>query len=293
VLRDGQSEYFLNKSPCRLRDIIDFFLGTGVGTKAYSIIEQGRVGMIVSAKADERRLLIEEAAGITKFKKKKQAAEKKMEQTRQNLLRVSDVLGEVEKQLGSLRRQAQKAERYKKYRAEARDIELWSASHRFLGLVVEEARLQGGLAELLVRRDEAQAAHDAKEALVLGERAECATEERALQDLTQAAFERENQVRLLESHIEYQEREARALDERAAQAAWEIEGPRRRRAELAAERAGARAEAAPLDAEPDARGAALAAREALLAQARDDQAREQAALDAARAEVGRAQADIA
>src|SRR5262249_29350945 len=78
LYRDGQSDYFLNKTPCRLRDIVDFFLGTGVGTKAYSIIEQGRVGMIVSAKADERRLLIEEAAGITKFKKKKQAAEKKM-----------------------------------------------------------------------------------------------------------------------------------------------------------------------------------------------------------------------
>ncbi|HKA91276.1 MAG TPA: chromosome segregation protein SMC, partial [Haliangiales bacterium] len=174
-----------------------------------------------------------------------------------------------------------------------RDIELWSASHRFLGLVVEEARLQGDLAELLVRRDEAQAAHDAKEALVLGERAECATEERALQDLTQAAFERENQVRLLESHIEYQEREARGLDERAAQAEGEIEGLLRRRAELDGELVGARAEAARLDAEADARAAALAAREALLAQARDDQARAQAALDAARAEVGRAQADIA
>src|SRR5262249_57635631 len=124
----------------------------GVGTKAYSIIEQGRIGLIVSSKPEDRRLLVEEAAGITKYKLKKKAAEKKMEQTRQNLLRVSDVLGEIEKQLGSLRRQAQKAERYKKYRAEARDIELWSASHRFLGLVVEEARLQGDLAELLLRR---------------------------------------------------------------------------------------------------------------------------------------------
>src|SRR5262249_20670762 len=155
VLRDGTSDYFLNKTPCRLRDITEFFLGTGVGTKAYSIIEQGRVGMIVSAKAEERRLIIEEAAGITKFKKKKQAAERKMEQTRQNLLRVTDIVSEIEKQLGSLRRQAQKAERYKKYRAEVRDIELWSASHRFLGLRAEEQILVAEREDVVARRDAA------------------------------------------------------------------------------------------------------------------------------------------
>src|SRR5262249_4076186 len=130
LYRDGGSDYFINKTPCRLRDIVDFFLGTGVGTKAYSIIEQGRVGMIVSAKPEDRRLIIEEAAGITKFKKKKLAAERKMEQTRANLIRVNDVVAEIEKQLASLRRQAQKAERYKKYRTELRDIEIWSAAHR-------------------------------------------------------------------------------------------------------------------------------------------------------------------
>src|SRR5215475_1369896 len=138
LYRDGGSEYFINKTPCRLRDIVDFFLGTGIGTKAYAIIEQGRVGMIVSAKPEDRRLILEEAAGITKFKKKKLAAERKMEQTRANLLRVTDVVGEIEKQLASLRRQAQKAERYKKYRAELRDIEIWSAAHRFLGARAEE-----------------------------------------------------------------------------------------------------------------------------------------------------------
>src|SRR5260370_23895593 len=135
--RDGTSEYFLNKTPCRLRDVTDFFLGTGVGAKAYSIIEQGRVGMIVSSKPEDRRFLIEEAAGITKYKIKKKAAEKKMEATRHNLLRVSDVVAEIEKQLGSLRRQAQKAERYKQYKAELKDIDLWSASQRWLGQVAD------------------------------------------------------------------------------------------------------------------------------------------------------------
>src|SRR5690349_4199867 len=160
LYRDGTSEYYLNKTPCRLRDITEFFLGTGVGTKAYSIIEQGRVGMIVSSKPEERRLIIEEAAGITKFKKKKQAAERKMDQTRQNLLRVSDVVEEIDKRLGSLRRQAQKAERYKKYRAEVRDIELWSASHRFLGLVAEEGVVATTHADRLESHERLAAEHE-------------------------------------------------------------------------------------------------------------------------------------
>src|SRR3954452_17214063 len=92
LFRDGTSEYLLNKTPCRLRDVTDFFLGTGVGARAYAIIEQGRVGMIVSSKPEDRRSLIEEAAGITKYKLKKKAAEKKMDWTRQNMLRVSDVI---------------------------------------------------------------------------------------------------------------------------------------------------------------------------------------------------------
>ena len=102
--RDGTSEYLLGGVPCRLRDIVDFFLGTGVGTKAYSIIEQGRIGFIVSSRAEDRRGLIDEAAGITKYKAKKKLAERRMEATRQNLLRVSDILGELDSRLRSLRR---------------------------------------------------------------------------------------------------------------------------------------------------------------------------------------------
>src|SRR3954468_13281092 len=138
LYRDGTSEYFLNKTPCRLRDVTEFFLGTGIGAKAYSIIEQGRVGMIVTSKPEDRRSLIEEAAGISKYKMKKKAAEKKMDATRQNLLRVSDGVAEIEKQLASVCRQAQKAERYKQYKTELKDIELWGASQRYIGYLVEE-----------------------------------------------------------------------------------------------------------------------------------------------------------
>src|SRR5258706_3348920 len=157
LYRDGTSEYYLNKTACRLRDVVDFFLGTGVGAKAYSIIEQGRVGMIVSSKPEDRRFLIEEAAGITKYKVKKKAAEKKMEATRQNLLRVSDVIAEIEKQLGSLRRQAQKAERYKQYKAEMRDIELWSGAQRWLGFAAQAKVAEAAHGEVAAARDAAHA----------------------------------------------------------------------------------------------------------------------------------------
>src|SRR5215831_18212950 len=143
LYRGGDSEYLLNGVPSRLRDVVEFFLGTGVGSKAYAIIEQGRIGFIVSSRPEDRRGLFDEAAGITKYKAKKKAAERRMESTRQHLLRVSDIIGEIETRLRSLRLQAQKAERYKRYKAELRDIELWSAAQRYLGFLAEEKSLAG------------------------------------------------------------------------------------------------------------------------------------------------------
>ena len=113
--RQGNSDYFINKTLVRLMDITNLFLGTGVGKRAYSIIEQGRIGFIVTSKAEDRRYMIEDAAGVTKFKLRKRAAERKIDQTRQNLLRVTDIIGELERSLASLKRQSQKAERYKRY----------------------------------------------------------------------------------------------------------------------------------------------------------------------------------
>src|ERR1700687_5383185 len=92
LTRAGDSDYLINKTQVRLKDVTDLFLGTGAGTKAYSIVEQGKIGLIVTAKPEDRRILIEEAAGITKFKSKKKQAERKMEMTEQNLLRVGDII---------------------------------------------------------------------------------------------------------------------------------------------------------------------------------------------------------
>src|SRR6202453_2309032 len=135
LYRSGDSDYLVNKTSVRLRDVTDLFLGTGAGTKAYSIVEQGKVGLIVSAKPEDRRLLIEEAAGITKFKSRKKQAERKMELTQQNLLRVGDIVAEIDRNLVSLKRQAAKAERYVAYRGELEDLQLYEASHRYLETV--------------------------------------------------------------------------------------------------------------------------------------------------------------
>src|SRR5262245_39530719 len=180
--RDGNSEYLLNGVPSRLRDVVDFFLGTGIGSKAYAIIEQGRIGFIVSSRPDDRRGLIDEAAGITKYKVKKRAAERRMESTRQHLLRVSDIIGEIEGRLRSLRLQAQKAERYKRYKAELKDLDLWSSAQRYLGHLAEEKSLGEELAGVRESHgtestglEAAEAAADAERLAVTEETAELAT----------------------------------------------------------------------------------------------------------------------
>ena len=122
--RSGDSEYLFNKVPCRLRDIVEFFLGTGAGTKAYSIIEQGRVDALINAKAQDVRTLVEEAAGVSLYRSRRLAAERKLERTRENLSRVADLLHEMERQLNSLRRQAKKAERYHLFQDELKTIDL-------------------------------------------------------------------------------------------------------------------------------------------------------------------------
>ncbi len=122
--RSGESEYFINKTPCRLRDIIDLFLDTGISSRAFSIIEQGTVLNLINAKPVDRRFIIEEAAGIMKYKYRRNEALRKMAAAQENLVRVNDTMNELRRQLGSLKRQASKAESYKKKKTELRDITL-------------------------------------------------------------------------------------------------------------------------------------------------------------------------
>ncbi|MFY9560836.1 MAG: chromosome segregation protein SMC [Terriglobales bacterium] len=120
LFRSGDSEYLLNGKLCRLRDIQELFMGTGLGPESYALIEQGRIGQILSSRPTDRRAVIEEAAGITKFKTKKRLAEARLEEAKQNLNRVNDIFEEVTRQMNSLKRQASRAERYARLRDEMR-----------------------------------------------------------------------------------------------------------------------------------------------------------------------------
>ena len=131
IFRDGGSEYFLNRTPCRLKDIQQLFMGTGVGRTSYSILAQGHITQILSSKPEDRRMIFEEAAGITKFKSQKKESLRKLEYTDQNLLRIADLIKEVKRQIGSLQRQAGKAKRYKQISAELQHLETQLARHQF------------------------------------------------------------------------------------------------------------------------------------------------------------------
>ncbi|MFA7488866.1 MAG: AAA family ATPase, partial [Lysobacteraceae bacterium] len=120
VSRDGQSSYYLNGTRCRRRDITDLFLGTGLGPRSYSIIEQGMISQIVEARPEELRVFLEEAAGISKYKERRKETEQRIRHTRENLDRLNDLREEVDKQLEHLKRQARQAEQYQQYKEDQR-----------------------------------------------------------------------------------------------------------------------------------------------------------------------------
>jgi chromosome segregation protein len=167
LFRSGESEYLLNGKLCRLRDIQDIFMGTGLGPESYALIEQGRIGQILSSKPTDRRNIIEEAAGITKFKTRKRLAEARLADAKQNLARINDIFDEVTRQMNSLKRQAAKAERYAKLRDEMRAQLRIVLASRFTELDAQARQLEAELAQLteeLHTRTEAVQAMDSEHA---------------------------------------------------------------------------------------------------------------------------------
>ena len=148
LFRSGESEYLINGDVCRLRDIQDLFMGTGLGPESYAIIEQGRIGQILSSKPSDRRLILEEAAGVSKFKTRKRLAEAKLESARQNLSRITDILEEVTKQVNSLKRQASKARRFRELHEELRGRLKTVLVSRLKALEGEFQRLRAELAQV-------------------------------------------------------------------------------------------------------------------------------------------------
>src|SRR5438094_409547 len=148
LYRTGESEYLLNKNPSRLRDILDLFAGTGANPRAYSVMDQDKLNHVLTAKPHERRVFIEEAAGIARYKQQRNETQGKLEQARQNLVRVRDVMDEVRRQLGSLERQAKKAQQYKGLQSERRELALGLVAADYATLTAQAAQLATELAAL-------------------------------------------------------------------------------------------------------------------------------------------------
>ncbi len=257
LFRSGESEYQLNGKLCRLRDIQDIFMGTGLGPESYALIEQGRIGQILSSKPTDRRNIIEEAAGITKFKSRKRLAEARLADAKQNLARINDIFDEVTRQMNSLKRQAAKAERFAKLRDEMRGKLRLVLASRFTELQQHATALDGQLNTL---GEELRARNQAVQQME-SEHAERGQRASAIESEAKQARERLNHL-----HLELDRGAARSRnnDERCA--------------ELDARSAGAQAE--------------IAQTTEQLARLQEEVAGNQQVLESAAADVAGAQAEL-
>lgn len=178
--RNGEGEYYINKEVARLKDVQEIFMDTGAGSKGFSIIAQGMIGKIITAKPEDRRMLIEEAAGITKFKARKKESQRKLISTDQNLVRLQDIIGELKRQIDSLQRQAQRAERYRNLKNQIEDLELWLSSAQY--------------ANLKQAADEAQRIFDEAQSIEVGSGADLSQMQSELETLKLSVLEQEKAV---------------------------------------------------------------------------------------------------
>src|SRR5215467_4472170 len=220
VYRDGNSEYLLNKTPCRLRDIQNLFADTGVARSAYSMMEQGRIDMILSSRPEDRRAVFEEAAGITKYKTQKREALRKLEATEANLLRIGDVIKEVKRQIGSLQRQAGKARRYQALHADLRVLETHHASKQLASLDRDLAASREEIERLMETEKTTRAEIDNGENALTEERA-------ALDEIDTEIADSRAEVQRLESEIATQRNRIEFNHQRAQELAELIERAQR------------------------------------------------------------------
>ena len=213
LFRSGESEYAINKTTCRLKDVVELFLGSGVGTKAYSIVEQGKVDELVNSKPEERRSLIEEAAGTSMYKSRKVVAEKKLERTQQNLLRVSDIVREIERQIRTMELQAKKAERYRALRSELREKDFAYTAVQRDGLHRELAQQGAQLTEIENRLAEHLANLHSKEAENEAIRLSLLEADKAIGAQQETVFQRRTRIQTDEQKCDFYRRDLEQLEQ--------------------------------------------------------------------------------
>ena len=211
LFRSGDSEYYINKVPCRLKDITELFMDTGLGTKTYSMVEQGKVEMILNSKPQDRRFLIEEAAGVTKYKNRKKEALSKIESTKQNLIRLSDIIGEIKKQINSLKKQAKKAEKYNSIKEEIKETELTMALGEHRQLLEEKKDKEKALDILRAEDAGISAKIQSSENRIEETKVRLLEKEKELNTIQERLHDTNNSVLRDENRIEYSGKELEAL----------------------------------------------------------------------------------
>jgi chromosome segregation protein len=233
VYRDGNSEYLLNKTPCRLRDIQSLFADTGIARTSYSMMEQGRIDMILSSRPEDRRAVFEEAAGITKYKTQKREALRKLEATEANLLRIGDVIKEVKRQIGSLQRQAGKARRYQALHADLRVLETHHASKHLASLERDLAASREEIQRLMDVEKTTRAKIDSGENALAEERTALDKIDAEIADSRAEVQRLDNEIATHRNRIEFNRQRAQEVSElieRAQRDIAEAESKRNRQA---------------------------------------------------------------
>ncbi|PYI81931.1 MAG: chromosome segregation protein SMC, partial [Verrucomicrobia bacterium] len=235
VYRDGNSEYLLNKTPCRLRDIQSLFADTGIARTAYSMMEQGRIDMILSSRPEDRRAVFEEAAGITKYKTQKREALRKLEATEANLLRIGDVIKEVKRQIGSLQRQAGKARRYQALHADLRILETHHASKQLASLERDLAACREEINRLMDSEKTTRAKIDDGENALAEERAALDKIDIEIADSRAEVQRLDSEIAAHRSRIEFNRQRAHELAELIERARRDVAEAERKRNQQAAQ----------------------------------------------------------
>jgi len=235
VYRDGNSEYLLNKTPCRLRDIQSLFADTGIARTAYSMMEQGRIDMILSSRPEDRRAVFEEAAGITKYKTQKREALRKLEATEANLLRIGDVIKEVKRQIGSLQRQAGKARRYQALHADLRVLETHHACKQLASLEHDLAASRKEIERLIDSEKTARAKIDNGENALANERAALDKIDTEIADSRAEVQRLDSEIATHRNRIEFNRQRAQELAELIERARRDVAEAENKRNQQAAQ----------------------------------------------------------
>lgn len=217
VTREGQSQYFLNGSRCRRRDITDLFLGTGLGPRSYAIIEQGMISRLIEAKPDELRVYVEEAAGISRYKDRRRETENRMRRTRENLERLDDIREELDRQLVHLQKQAEAAEKYKALKADERQKKAELMALKWRVLDNDYASQEAGISQLETRIEGKVADQTGLEARIEATRLQVIEHTDTFQDTQTAFYELGTRIARQEQKLESQEQLALRLGENLAQ----------------------------------------------------------------------------